>query len=42
MPLGCLSASATRKLHVIESPNLHCNDTIVVYCPDTVKPGGRV
>lgn len=42
MLLGCLSASATRKLHVIESPNLHCNDTIVVYCPDTVKPGGRV
>ncbi|MGM9736588.1 MAG: alpha/beta hydrolase [Candidatus Cryptobacteroides sp.] len=32
LPLG---ASASRTVHVIESPNLHCNDTIVVYSPDT-------
>ena len=38
MLLGCLSASATRTLHVVESPNLHCNDTIVVYCPDMPQP----
>ena len=29
-----LTASATRNIHVIESGNLHCNDTIVVYSPD--------
>ena len=29
-----LSVSATRTVHIIESANLHCNDTIVVYSPD--------
>lgn len=29
-----LTASTTRNIHVIESGNLHCNDTIVVYSPD--------
>ncbi len=28
------NAWAGRKVHVIESPNLHCNDTVVVYSPD--------
>ncbi|MGM9787744.1 MAG: alpha/beta hydrolase [Candidatus Cryptobacteroides sp.] len=30
----CISASASRKVHVIESSNLHCVDTVVVYSPE--------
>ncbi|MGM9753694.1 MAG: alpha/beta hydrolase [Candidatus Cryptobacteroides sp.] len=30
----CVYASAARKVHVIESPNLHCADTVVVYSPE--------
>lgn len=29
-----LTAGATRRVHVIKSDNLHCNDSIVVYSPD--------
>ena len=29
-----IAASGERRIHIIESPNLHCNDTVVVYSPE--------